>query len=429
MTGEYQYSYWKEIWSRFKENRLALWSWRFLVVLMFIALFADFLANEKPLACKVNGKIYFPVLQSLLEKVGIPFPEELRRVDWWELDYEWVIRAPVPYSPSNMDLDNIRVGPFDRQDVPYWWARHWLGTDDLGRDVLSGMIHATRIALSVGIVAMAIASFIGILLGALAGFFGDDTIRVRRGVTLFVLLALPFAWFYSCEVRKYALQDALSRSYLAFGWEVLLSLVIFIVVVAVFMLIGRGVSRFVPFLNKQHYLPVDMLISRLIEVVVTIPTLFLIIGIVAIAKPSLFLVMAVIGLTGWTGIARFIRAELLRIRSLQYIEAARALGFSRVRILLRHALPNGMTPVLIAIAFGVASAILIESTLSFLGLGVPPDVVTWGSLLALSRKYPEDWWLAVFPGGAIFFTVTILNLIGEGLIDAIDPRQRQLRRT
>ena len=135
--------------------------------------------------------------------------------------------------------------------------------------------------------------------------------------------------------------------------------------------------------------------------------------------------MAIIGFTSWTGIARFIRAEMLRIRSLEYIEAAHALGFSEWRVIMRHAIPNALSPVMITIAFGIAAAILIESTLSFLGVGVSPETVTWGSLLAAARQSSSAWWLAVFPGCAIFITVTIFNLIGEGLTDALDPRQKK----
>jgi len=114
----------------------------------------------------------------------------------------------------------------------------------------------------------------------------------------------------------------------------------------------------------------------------------------------------------------------LRVRNLEYIEAAQAFGFSNFRIILRHAIPNALAPVLIAIAFGIASAILTESFLSFIGVGVPAEQVTWGSLLSLSRQYSSAWWLAIFPGMAIFFTVTIFNLLGEGLTDALDPRTK-----
>jgi len=120
---------------------------------------------------------------------------------------------------------------------------------------------------------------------------------------------------------------------------------------------------------------------------------------------------------------RFIRGELLRVRALEYVQAARSMGFSEWRIMMNHAIPNALTPVLITIAFGIATAILAEATISFLGIGVPPEEVTWGSLLAIARNNFNAWWFAVFPGLAIFITVTMFNLIGEGLTDAMDSRK------
>jgi len=163
---------------------------------------------------------------------------------------------------------------------------------------------------------------------------------------------------------------------------------------------------------------------RIIEVMNSIPILLIILAAIAmLQKPSIFHIMVIIGLLRWTGIARFIRAELLRVRSLNYVEAAQAMGFSELRIILRHAIPNALTPVLISIAFGVASAILLEAFISFL---IPFDnEITWGSLLREARRAPTAWWLAIFPGLAIFITVTLFNLIGEGLTDALDPKLRE----
>ena len=172
-------------------------------------------------------------------------------------------------------------------------------------------------------------------------------------------------------------------------------------------------------------IPLDLIITRIIEVVVSVPVLILILAMVAIIKPSIFMVMVIIGLVRWTGIARFIRAELLRVRNLEYIEAAHALGFPKFRTMIKHAIPNSLAPVFISVAFGIAAAILIESFLSFLGFGIPKELNTWGQLLTQSRGAAEAWWLAIFPGFAIFITVTLFNLIGEGLTDAIDPRLKQ----
>lgn len=167
---------------------------------------------------------------------------------------------------------------------------------------------------------------------------------------------------------------------------------------------------------------VDIILSRLIEVVITFPSFFLIITIAAIYESSIWLVMIAIGLTGWTGIARFTRGEFLRVRNQEFVIASQALGFSDLRIIFKHILPNALAPVLISAAFGIASAILTESSLSFLGFGVPPTQVTWGSILAGARGSTYAWWLAIFPGLMVFITVTAYNLLGEGIRDALDPK-------
>jgi peptide/nickel transport system permease protein len=172
---------------------------------------------------------------------------------------------------------------------------------------------------------------------------------------------------------------------------------------------------------------VDMLISRITEFFMSIPVLILIIALLAVInKPSIWQVMLVLGLTSWTGICRLTRAEFLKLRTLEYVTAARALGASVPRILFRHILPNAMAPVLVPITFGIAGAILTESGLSLLGLGSPPDTPSWGSLLNRGRaNFETMWWLIVFPGTAIFLTVMAYNLIGEGLQEATDPRLRE----
>ncbi|HNW00275.1 MAG TPA: ABC transporter permease, partial [Chitinophagales bacterium] len=180
-----------------------------------------------------------------------------------------------------------------------------------------------------------------------------------------------------------------------------------------------------PVLRTQVHIPVDNIVSRTIEILHAMPTFVLILTVAAIARPSLTNVMIIIGLTSWTGIARLVRAELLRIRGLEYIQAARSLGFGEWKIIFRHALPNAIAPALVSIAFGIASAILTESSLSFLGIGVPSDTVTWGSLVNDGRQQFNAWWLVVFPGVAIFMTVTMYNLIGEAMRDAFDPRQKK----
>jgi peptide/nickel transport system permease protein len=167
----------------------------------------------------------------------------------------------------------------------------------------------------------------------------------------------------------------------------------------------------------------DWIVSRTIEVVLCFPFLFLVLGIVALFGPSLYTIMIALGLTSWTTEARFVRGEFLRIRELDFAYAARASGARDARIILRHLLPNALAPVLVSASFGVASAILTESALSFLGFGVPLPTPTWGSiLLAAQQNIEYAWWLVVFPGVAIFLTVAAFNVIGDRFRDALDPR-------
>lgn len=174
---------------------------------------------------------------------------------------------------------------------------------------------------------------------------------------------------------------------------------------------------------------IDMVLSRLTEVVMCVPTLILILAIRAILEtPTIWHMMGIIGITGWTSIARLVRAEFLKLRESDFVTAARALGVGWGRIVFRHILPNALAPVLVPITFGIASAILIESGLSFLGFGSPPPNPSWGTLLNSGWQNLNLWWLIFFPGTAIFLAVLAYNLIGEGLQEATDPRIRDAGR-
>ena len=172
---------------------------------------------------------------------------------------------------------------------------------------------------------------------------------------------------------------------------------------------------------------VDIVISRLIEVVMCIPTLVLILALVAMLDHvSNYHLMAIVGVTSWTGIARLARAECLKLKEQEFVSAARAMGAGRLRIMFKHLLRNALAPVLVPITFGIANAILIESSLSYLGFGASPPNPSWGTLLHSGRlAIQQMWWLILFPGLAIFLTVLAYNLIGEGLQEATDPRLRQ----
>jgi peptide/nickel transport system permease protein len=171
---------------------------------------------------------------------------------------------------------------------------------------------------------------------------------------------------------------------------------------------------------------VDSVLMRFVDIMICFPTFFLILAVITLREPSIWNIMVIIGLTGWMGVARLVRAEVLSIRERDYIMAARAIGASDLRIIIRHVLPNAMAPVLVSATLGVAGAILTESSLSFLGIGVPPPGASWGNILTGGKDYIEfAWWLTLFPGLAITLTALAYYLVGEGIRDALDPRLNQ----
>jgi peptide/nickel transport system permease protein len=249
--------------------------------------------------------------------------------------------APLisPYNPNDIDRTQILEPPS---------FKHPLGTDDLGRDILSRMIWGSRISLSVGFVAVGIATVIGMILGALSGYYG--------------------------------------------GWT-------------------------------------ERIVMRFIDIMLSIPTFFLILAVIAFIGPSIWNIMIIIGLTSWMGVARLVRAEFLSLKEREYVLAAKAIGSGDIRIIFRHIMLNSMAPVLVSAVLGVAGAVLVESALSFLGIGVQPPTPSWGNILTLGKDNIQiAWWLSVFPGLAILITVLGYNLLGEGIRDSIDPRLWEVER-
>ncbi|MBI4521403.1 MAG: ABC transporter permease [Gemmatimonadetes bacterium] len=169
----------------------------------------------------------------------------------------------------------------------------------------------------------------------------------------------------------------------------------------------------------------DAIIMRFVDMIISFPSLVLLITVVALFTPSIFLIVAVLGLTQWPGTARIVRGEVLSLKERDFVQAARALGYSRRRIVLRHLIPNALAPVIVTATLGIGNVIVLEAGLSFLGFGVQPPTPSWGTMVADGRVYLLNaWWLATCPGLAIVFTVLSFNLVGDGLRDALDPRLR-----
>ena len=210
-------------------------------------------------------------------------------------------------------------------------------------------------------------------------------------------------------------RDVLTR--MLYGSRVSLS--VGIVAVGIAVLIGVTIGSLAGYFGGRT----DAVLMRFVDIMLTFPTLFLILAVIAVVGPGIYTIMVVIGITGWMDVARLVRAEFLSLKERDFVLAARATGSGSLRIIFRHILPNALSPVFVAATFGVAGAILLESGLSFLGLGIQPPRPSWGNILTTGKDYIEvAWWLSLFPGLAILLTSLSYNLLGEGLRDALDPR-------
>lgn len=319
----------KRLW-RDRGGRLAL---IFLGAVLIAALGADVLASDLPLYVELNGTSYVaPCLTR---------PAALQGQDLSSATS--IVRTPIPWGP----LQTFATTGETSLESPPWAPneRHWLGTDELGRDVAARLVHGARISLLIAFFTVLIAVGIGMLLGGLAGYLGGA---------------------------------------------------------------------------------VDLVISRVLEVMQTFPLVFFLLALLAIVRvQSIWPLILALGLTRWTEVARLVRAEVLTLSQREFVLAARALGASPARIIVQHLLPNALGPVLVVATFGVGSAILLETALSFLGLGVAPPTASWGELLTEAHRtlqHPGAWWLAVFPGLAIASTVLAVNALGEAVRRSVDGR-------
>ncbi|MCA8960083.1 MAG: ABC transporter permease [Planctomycetes bacterium] len=339
-------SFWRITVRRFLRSKLGMVGLAIAIAMLLVGFFAPIIANDRPIVCRFQGEIFAPGVVELFDRVPIvgwlvsqSYPFDQATFDFHrdyprqKEDGDWALMPPIPYHPLATTSEVLEKPS----------AKHWLGTDQVGRDLASRMIYGARISMLVGFVSMSVATVIGLILGSLAGYFG--------------------------------------------GW-------------------------------------VDVIISRFIEVVICFPVFFLILLLIAVLdEPSIWLVMAVIGAVSWTNIARYIRGEFIRLRDSEFAMAAKALGAGHGRIIFRHLLPNSLAPVFVTVTFGIASAIIAEAALSWLGVGVRPPAPSWGNILQQAYGNMQTTPHMLFPPCvAIFFAVLSYNLIGDTLRDAVDPR-------
>ncbi len=339
------------IWRRFSKNALAVAGLFILVILYTLAVFAPLIAPY-PEAGDPNADIFMIDLP--------PNTASYRVILFDDEDFKsYVVFEPVRGQAYYRDVDQNRYpadaaflakakagGSYlqDEQGNPVLFTPNFMGRDELGRDVFSRILYASRISLTIGFVSVGISILIGVVWGCVAGYYG-------------------------------------------------------------------GI--------------IDNIMMRIVDGIMCIPTFLLLVTVMSIGRPSIFKVMVVLGLTGWTGISRFVRAEFLSLMKRDFVEAAKCVGAKDRRIIFRHVLPNAMGPIIVAATMGVAGAILSESGLSFFGLGVQPPAASWGNMLTNAQELNtmiRAPWKAFYPGLMIFITVLSYNFMGDGLRDALDPR-------
>jgi len=367
---------WHQKWPNSSMGKLAV-----IVILIWvgIALFSPFIANNKPILIKNDSGWSMPIYAN-------SYSQDLGQ-------NHFAIYPILNYRYDDLDLDNTFKPPFSHGKN----GIHLLGTDKIGRDVAAGMVNGARVAFVVSTTAILLSAIIGIFIGLLIGYYGDRGIRRNIFQQIWVILMLIYFFYYLIYTLKsgfsiYSMIPIVLLTGLAYG--------------------GNWVLEKLPL--KKYGLPIDILVQRLFEIRESVPGLFIILAFAAIfAQPTLLTTALIMAFLMWMTFARYARAEALQLREEAYIQSARATGMSDFHLLIHHILPNALPSLLVIGAFSFSGVILLESTLSFLGIGLPLEEVSWGKLLAEARKSPKAWWLAVFPGLAIFLVLYAFNTLGD----------------
>jgi peptide/nickel transport system permease protein len=363
----------QEFWRLFRQNRLAIIGLIIFILFFTTALMGLFLTSGQ-------DPVFDPALVRLQEKLLPPLSKP---------------------NPDSVEPDQIPGA-----------GLYLMGTDDLGRDVFARMLQGAWVSLTVGFVAVGIAVLIGILMGGIAGYFGQNHVRLDH------ILAI-------CLMSVGGVMLGVGATYWGVGF---LMIGIAFLFFSLFSKKATGKKAVPKWMNILHRgaISVDTLIMRIVDIMLCFPSFFLILTVVALLPASIYNIMIVIGLTSWMGATRFVRAEFLSLREQDFVSAARALGVGNFRIIFRHMMPNAIAPVLVSATIGIATAILTEAGLSFLGFGVPPPHATWGNILSGGKGFIFDApWLTFIPGIAILIVVLSFNLFGEGLRDTLNPKLKE----
>jgi microcin C transport system permease protein len=333
----------KRIWLRFKQNRRGYWSLILFAVLFVASLFAELIANDKPLIARYDGKLVFPLVIDYPETdFGGDFdsPADFHDpfiIQQFEREGNWAVFPPSRYSFNTLNYFATAPNPAPPS------SQNWLGTDDRGRDVFARLLYGFRVSILFGLALTVVGIVLGLITGAIQGYFAGRT---------------------------------------------------------------------------------DLVFQRFMEIWGSMPELYLLIIFSSIFEPSLGLLLILLSLFGWMGLSDYVRADFLRNRNLEYVQAARALGLSNGQIIWRHVLPNSLTSVVTFLPFRMSASILALTSLDFLGLGVPPSTPSLGELLAQGKSNLDAWWIALSTFVVLTVTLLLLTNIGDGLRNALDVRRK-----
>ncbi len=406
-TGRLRSSYWSVVWSQLSQNRVAVLGIRCIVVLFAIAVYAPFINYSQPLLWLADGSIRSPFVASLFNRLLFENAVDI---------FFNLILVLSPLHWAVFKLAKRSWGPH----FPRRRAR-----------LIAGMV-VVQLAIFMAFMPRSLGPVANPLYhqSRLVNYASLESELKAAGESVTAVFAIrrqdyrdtdPVKTVQPPSAEHWLGTDLEGRDVFArmlYGTRI--SLTIGVVAVSIYVFIGIVLGALAGYYGGR----IDSWISRLIEIMICFPSFFLILTLAALVEErSIFHVMVIIGVTSWTGIARLVRAEFLKHRNLEYAQAALGLGIPEWRIIFGHILPNAVSPVLVSATFGVASAILIESSLSFLGIG-DPSAPSWGETLNSGRNEAKLW-LIMAPGIAIFFVVSVFNLVGEGLRDALDPKLRR----
>ena len=378
---------------------------------IIISLLTPLLAGQYPLMVINQGVTKFPAFESSPYVQLSDSGQVLKAaIDWRFTEIEFKIMPIVGYAPDQLDWVNDNfVSPIGNQyhllsdgtKAPLPWRyRHWLGTTRNGRDVLAILIHGCRTSLLIGFLSVLLAAGISLLFGMFAGYYGNQGWRIHKMNKWIFLIMLFLATFYSNQIARLLNIDK--------GCKFLIPPAIFLAICFLFYKFTTWFTNKIYGLRSSHpstVIPIDTLLTTLTTTLIALPRLLLILVIAAFVQPSVYGLIIIIGLTSWTEPYMLIRSEMKRLRSMLFMDQAAVLGMKNYKVLFHHALPNLSVIIRNIFFVGIASAMLTETGLSFIGIGLPGNASSWGLLIAEGRRNPSAWWLIVVPGLLMIFLI------------------------